>query len=193
MKLKRKLLIMTIIITTPEFNKLTKENFDSRLAQSDLETKADFDNKLSNLHRKITANKTKHLLVKNELEKLETFDSNYCHGKSYFEDDGTQNWLVFQPIHRYFKTASDNPSIILSWKSKGLSNESIRPPTTPNKIRNLSLHFVGTKTRVRLSGDCLKQEKITFNHGKIVNIHIIFEVEKSVNISSYPTLENCLF
>ena len=48
------------------------------------------------------------------------------------------------------------------------------------------------KARVRLSGDCLKQEKITFNHGKIVNIYIVYEIERSVDISSYPTLENCL-
>ena len=35
----------------------------------------------------------------------------------------------------------------------------------------------------------LKQEKITFNHGKIVNIYIVYEIEKSVNISSYPTID----
>ena len=34
---------------------------------------------------------------------------------------------------------------------------------------------------------------MTFNHGKIVNIYTVYEIEKSVNISSYPTLENCLF
>ena len=51
----------------------------------------------------------------------------------------------------------------------------------------------GTKARVKFNGDCLKQEKITFNHGKIVNIYIVYEIERSVNISSYPTLENCLF
>ena len=28
--------------------------------------------------------------------------------------------------------ASNEPSIILSWKSKGLSDESIEPPTTSN-------------------------------------------------------------
>ena len=39
----------------------------------------------------------------------------------------------------------------------------------------------------------LKTRKITFSRGKIVNIYIIYEIEKSVNISSYPTLENCLF
>ena len=91
-------------ITTPEFNKLTTENFAARLKQANLVTKTDFDNKLSSLNRKITSNKTKHLLVENELKKLETFDSIYFHGKSHFEDDGTQNWLVFQPIQKYFKT-----------------------------------------------------------------------------------------
>ena len=94
-----------------------------------------------NLNKKINSNKRKHLLVENELKKLETFDSVYIHGKSHFED-GTQNWLVFQPIHRYFKTASDNPSIILSWKSKGLSDESIKAPITPNKILNPSLSML---------------------------------------------------
>ena len=58
---------------------------------------------------------------------------------------------------------------------------------------NPSLKYFGTKTRVKFNGDCLKQEKITFNHGKIVNIYIVYELEKRVNISSYPTAENCLF
>ena len=74
-----------------------------------------------------------------------------------------------------------------------MSDESIKPPTTSNKILNPSLDFVGTKARVKFNGDCLKQEKITFNHGKIVNIYIAYEIERNVNISSYLTLENCLF
>ena len=41
--------------------------------------------------------------------------------------------------------------------------------------------------------DSLKQEKITCNHGKIVNSYIVYEIERSVNVSSSPTLENCLF
>ena len=74
-----------------------------------------------------------------------------------------------------------------------MSDESIKPPTTSNKMLNPSLDFVGTKARVKFNGDCLKQEKITFNHGKIVKIYIVYEIERSVNISNYPTLENCLF
>ena len=127
------------------------------------------------------------------MKKLKAFDSVYFRGKSYFEDDDGQNWLVLQTVQRYFKTVSANDSNISSWKSKGLSDESIKPPTTSNKMLNPSLDFVGTKARVKFNGDCLKQEKITFNHGKTVNIYIVYEIERSVNISSYPTLENCLF
>ena len=56
-------------ITTPEFNKLTLENFAARLAQANLIAKTDFDNRLMSLNRKITSNKTKHVLVENELRK----------------------------------------------------------------------------------------------------------------------------
>ena len=78
-------------MTTPEFNKLTAENFAAKLAQANLMTKTDFDAKLSSLNRKITLNTTKHLLIENELKKLKTFDSIYFRVKSHFEDDGAQN------------------------------------------------------------------------------------------------------
>ena len=55
--------------------------------KANLITKTDFDAKLSRLNRKITQNKTKQLLVENELNKLKTFDSCYFIGKSHFEDD----------------------------------------------------------------------------------------------------------
>ena len=61
-------------------------------------TKTDFDAKPSSLDRKITSNKTKHLLVENGLKKLKAFDSIYFRSKSHFEEDGTQNYLVLQPI-----------------------------------------------------------------------------------------------
>ena len=52
-------------IDTQEFNKLAADVFNAKLAESNLITKTDFDAKLSNLNRKITSNKTKHLLVEN--------------------------------------------------------------------------------------------------------------------------------
>ena len=52
---------------------------------------------------------------------------------------------------------------------------------------------MGTEKRVRFSGSCLKQDKITYDHEKIVNIYIVYEINKNGNTSSDPTLENCLF
>ena len=46
-------------ITTPDFNKLTSENFAARLAQANLITKTDFDNKLKSLNRKINSHTKK--------------------------------------------------------------------------------------------------------------------------------------
>ena len=56
-------------ITNPEFNNLAAGVFTVRLAQTNLITKTDFDAKLQSLSKRITSNKTKHLLVENELKK----------------------------------------------------------------------------------------------------------------------------
>ena len=109
-------------ITTPEFNTLAACVFNSRLAQTNFITKMEFDAKLSSLNRKITSNSSKNLLVENELKKLKTFDSSYFIGKSHFEENGTQNYLVFQPMYRYFKrvVGVGASNYIYFWKSKGL-------------------------------------------------------------------------
>ena len=74
-----------------------------------------------------------------------------------------------------------------------MSDESIKPPSTSDKMLNLTVNYVGTKARVELKGDCLKREIISIDHGKIVNIYIFYEIKKTFNSSSYPTLKNCLF
>ena len=73
-----------------------------------------------------------------------------------------------------------------------LLDGSIKSPSTSNKTLNASVDYVGTKARVKFNGDCLKQDKISFDHRKIVNLYIVYEIKRSVNISSYPTLEICL-
>ena len=49
----------------------------------------------------------------------------YLIGKSHFEEDDAQNYLVFQPIKRYFKIIAN--TYISSWQSKGPSDETINP------------------------------------------------------------------
>ena len=129
------------------------------------------------LTEKITENKTKHLLAENELNKLKTFDLSYFTGKSHFDKDGTQNYSVFQPIKKYFKVIT-NTDYVSSWKSKGLSAESIKPPATSENSLNPALNYYVTKTRVKFTGSCLKQTKISYTHGKVVNIYIVSELSQ---------------
>ena len=75
--------------------------------------KTDFDAKLSRINREITENKTENLLVTNEVNKLKTFDSGYFIGKSHFEEDGTQNYLVFQPINKNFNVITNTDCLIM--------------------------------------------------------------------------------
>ena len=75
-----------------------------------------------------------------------------------------------------------------------MSNEIITPPSAANNFLTPSLNYLGTEIRVRFSGSCLKQDKVIYTHGKIVNIYIVYEINKKDNtIISDPTLENCLF
>ena len=82
---------------------------------------------------------------------------------------------------------------VLSWKSKGLSDESIKPPTTSDNSLTPALSYYGTKTRVKFTGSCLKQSKISYTHGKVVNIYIVYELGASSSNDSDPILKNCLF
>ena len=134
-------------ITTPQFNTLAASVFNARLAQANLITKADFDVKLSSLNRNITSSKSKHLLVQNELKNLKTFDSSYFTGKSDFKDDGTQNYLVLQPMHIYFKQIAGvgNGNYIYYWQSKRLSDERINSITTSNYSVTPFLDYHDTK------------------------------------------------
>ena len=120
------------------------------------------------------------------MNKLKSFDSSYFIGKSHFEEDGAQNYLVFQPMYRYFKLITNTLSI-LSWQSKGLSSENIDPPTTS---LSPSINYVGNKIRVKFTGSCLKQSnKLTYTHKNIVNIYIVYELGASTSNDNDPTLK----
>ena len=86
-----------------------------------------------------------------------------------------------------------NDNYISYLKSKGLSNENITPPTTSDNSLPPDLSYCGTKTRVKLSGSCLKQDKITHTHRKTVNIYMVYELAASSSHSDDPMLKNCLF
>ena len=183
-------------ITTPEFITIDAEVFNARLSRASLMIKTDFGAKLSRFNRKVIEDKAKPLLVQNELKKLKTFDSSYFRGKIHFEEDGVQNYLIFQPITWYFKvnTTIGVSDYVLSWKSKGSSAETIKSPTTSDNSLTSAINFYyAAKITVKFSESCLAQPKILCNHEKVVKIYIVYEIGASGSNNSDPTLKNCLF
>ena len=94
-----------ITLVTKIENKLNNHNDDNLVVESN------FDNTVSSLDSKIATNKTKNKLIENEFKKLKTLDLSYFIGKSHFEEDDTQNYLVFQPIKRYFEIIANTKFI----------------------------------------------------------------------------------
>ena len=60
---------------------------------------------------------------------------------------------------------------LLSWQSKGLSNESIKLLTASNYSLNPKLSYYDTKVRVQCTRSCLRH--FTSTHKKVVNIYIV--------------------
>ena len=127
----------------------------------------------SALIKKLTQIRKKHLLVENEFMKLKAFGLSGFKDKNHFEEDGTQNYLVFQPMYKYFEKIG-NTDNISEWKSIGWSDE------IPDNTLAPELIYYGQRMYVKFNGSCLKQDKVTFNHGKIVNIYIIFTLKSTL-------------
>ena len=64
-------------------------------------------------------------------------------------------------MYKYFKVFSITQYVeyVSEWKSKGLSNESIRAISTYGNSLHTKLSYYDTKIRVKCTGVCLKQRK----------------------------------
>ena len=95
-------------------------------------------------------------------------------------------------MRKYFKT-DNNSAYISEWKSKGLSNEGIKPPKVGNNNRTPQINYHEHHLRVIVSGSCLQQSKTDYSN-KIINFYIVYELRTSSNSNiNNPTLQNCLF
>ena len=87
------------------------------------------------------------------MKKLKTFDLGYFIGRSHFDEDGAQHYLVFQPILRYFTLSS---SWVTKRKSKGLFNESLDLVSKTDNTLTPSVTYCGDKVRLRFTGSVLQ-------------------------------------
>ena len=90
-------------------------------------------------------------------------------------------------MQKYFKRIAGvgSGNYIYFWKSKRFSDERINSNTASNYYSSITpvlsitpeSSYTVTKTRVKFSGSCLKQDKAIYNHGAIVNIYIVYEIK----------------
>ena len=111
----------------------------------------------------------------------------------YFPSDELQNYLIFV-WSRQLQFLSSNTPKILSWKSTGISEESIKNQPTadisfiPKLIDNYLIR------KVKFNANCLRQDSISSIHKNVVNLYTLYELDtwsRDLNIDF--TLGNCLF
>ena len=171
-------------LTTLENKILDVSSF---VKKTDYNTKvAEIDTKVSSLEVKIAKNK-------NLLEKVGAGVFLYISENILFDGgDGSPSYLIFQPVHKCIKNFA-NTRNISEWKSKGLSDESIKPfPTSDNSLTP-SIDYYSYKIRVKFNGSILRQPKVSYTHGNIVNIYIVYKLTGSSSHSDDPTLKIFLF
>ena len=128
--------------------------------KTDYDTKVwEIENRMINLNRKIVSNKTKYISIENELKKLKTFDLSYYRGKNYFDEDGHQNYYIFQPMSKYLKVAHVSDIIyILSWKARRLNDVKIESIKTNNYSVNPYMdHYDTSKIRIKFDQSVLNR------------------------------------
>ena len=99
-------------ITTSNYNKFTKNVVDISIKSKSLVDKSYIAGFINNAE--LDKKKVATLALKAELKaeqdkiiRLQAFDSSYFRDKNHFENDGTQSYLIFQPMYKYFKKIVD--------------------------------------------------------------------------------------
>ena len=65
-------------------------------------------------------------------------------------------------------------AVAITFISGNLRDYLIYSIKTLNHSVTPNLDYYGTKKRIEFNESCLKQDKVTFNHGKIVNTYIVY-------------------
>ena len=84
---------------------------------------------------------------------------------------------------------------MFGWKSKGLSEESIITPATPgNGLAPRLIYINNAKIRVKFDGSCLKEDKVSFTRGNVINFFTVYELNIGLDeLNTDSTSKYCFF
>ena len=90
-----------------------------------------------------------------------------------------QIYLIFQPISNTFRKPTGVTETIVAWKSKGLSDESIKLTNTQGINLVPKLKWIhNSKITLEVRGSCSKQDKSRyFIHRYVINFFILYELD----------------
>ena len=132
--------------------------------------------------------------IKQKVDRIDDLEreASYFRGKDYFDNDGAQNVLVFRLVFSSFKRSGAN---ISSWRSSGIYDDGNVILTAVSNSSSVVPRLINEngKLNVSFSGNLLKQTKVAYNHGRIINIYIVYKLQKRSNDDADMTLENSLF
>ena len=125
-------------LTTSDYTMFTNNILDTKIAQKKLFHEFDLNKTIRTLatkeKRKTLATQAELKTKQDKIVKLQTCDiSLFFIGQSYFNNDGAQLYLIFQPSYKTITNFSDLPLTISEWESKELSNQRFKPPCTASK------------------------------------------------------------
>ena len=138
--------------TTFDYDKFMNEIIDNKIKGKELDKRSDFSGFIENtiLDKKIAtlAPKVELKAEQDKKVKLHGFILSYIRVKIHFEDDDTQNYLLFQPIYRYLEKIG-NSIHISAWKSKRFPDEIIKSSATSGNSFASSLNYIGLGPRIK--------------------------------------------
>ena len=107
-----------------------------------------------------------------------------------------QSYFVFQLLYKYLKRVADstdnNIVYVHYWQSKLISDGKVNAPGTSSS-NDMAPILEETKMRLEFKNDLLRQNMVTYNHGKIVNICIVYEIRSTFTSQNTFTPKKSLF
>ena len=168
-------------------------------------TKTDFDAKLKNISDRVTNNKSKDLLLDNELKKLKTLVGSSA--KIKFDKVQKENsfnrrfFYYLQQSYLVYECKMDsfnfNSKKISEWKSTGIfiySDDSSMKGIEDTKTKLSELKNDG-RMHVYLQGNHFQQNNVIIpNNNNVINIYVVYKLDQisSTRNTDY-TIQNALF
>ena len=73
-----------------------------------------------------------------------------------------------------------------------MSDESFKVVSTPDNNLTPSVNYYGDTARLKFTGSVLQQKSVTYNHKKVVNLYVVYEITNFHGIDDYPKTDKCI-